>query len=293
MPVARSERSDSWTAAWSARHCWQLRMFRNYLMAALRNLARNRLYAGINIGGLAVGFAAAILIGLFVRDEFSYDSFIPGYRHVYRVSTTRIVPGRGPMFIEVSAPDVAAWLKLDFPEVQSAARLASEQAGLRHGDFEASDDVAWVDPNIFEVLPLKVFAGNLRTALQQPDSIVLTRQMARKYFGRDNPIGETIEINRQHSLQVTAVLMDLPSNTHLGARIFASGRAAYSRLAVLDAMSRPAVEKPWDTFTYIRLSPAAPMDKLAAALPEFVDRHMQLPAVAKMSAAIQLELIPI
>lgn len=268
-------------------------MFRNYLMTALRNLARNRLYAGINIGGLAVGFAAAILIGLFVRDEFSFDSFIPGYRHVYRVSTTRIVPGRSPMFIEVSAPDVAAWLKLDFPEVQSAARLSSEQAGLRHGDFEASDDVAWVDPNIFEVLPLKVFAGNLRTALQQPDSIVLTRQMARKYFGRDNPIGETIEINRQHSLQVTAVLMDLPSNTHLGARIFASGRAAYSRLAVLDAMSRPAVEKPWDTFTYIRLSPGASMDKLAAALPEFVDRHMQLPAVAKMSAAIQLTLVPI
>ena len=268
-------------------------MFRNYLMAALRNLARNRLYAGINIGGLAVGFAAAILIGLFVRDEFSYESFIPGYRHVYRVSTTRIVPGRGPMFIEVSAPDVAAWLQLDFREVQSAARLASEQAGLRHGDFEASDDVAWVDPNIFEVLPLEAFAGNLRTALQQPDSIVLTRQMARKYFGRDNPIGETIEINRQHSLQVTAVLMDLPSNTHLSARIFASGRAAYSRLAVLDAMTRPAVTKPWETLTYIRLSPTASTGKLAGALPAFVDRHMQLPAVAKMSEAMQLTLIPI
>jgi putative ABC transport system permease protein len=268
-------------------------MFRNYLMAALRNLARNRLYAGINIGGLAVGFAAAILIGLFVRDEFSYESFIPGYRHVYRVSTFRIVPGRSPMFVEVVAPDVAAWLKLDFPEVQSAARLLSEQAGLRHGDFEASEDIAWVDPNIFEVLPLEVFAGNLRMALQQPDSIVLTRQMARKYFGRDNPIGETIEINRQHSLRVTAVLKDLPSNTHLDARIFASGRAAYSRLAVLDAMPGAAVMKPWNTLTYIRLSPAASIDKLAAALPDFVDRHMQLPAVAKISAALQLTLIPI
>jgi putative ABC transport system permease protein len=68
-------------------------MFRNYLMAALRNLVRNRLYTGINIGGLAVGFAAAILIGLFVRDEFSYDSFIPAHQHVYRVSSIRIVPG--------------------------------------------------------------------------------------------------------------------------------------------------------------------------------------------------------
>src|SRR3982074_2997023 len=105
MPLAHSERSSSWTATWSARRCWQLRMFRNYLMAALRHLARNTLYAGINIGGLAVGFAAAILIGLFVRDEFSYDSFIPAHQHVYRVSSVRVVPGRSPIFVPVVAPD--------------------------------------------------------------------------------------------------------------------------------------------------------------------------------------------
>jgi putative ABC transport system permease protein len=89
------------------------------------------------------------------------------------------------------------------------------------------------------------------------------------------------------------VLMDLPSNTHLDARIFASGRAAYSRLTVVDTMQRPAVEKPWDTLLYLRLSPAAAIEKLAAALPDFVDRHMQLPGVEKMSADMQLTLIPI
>jgi putative ABC transport system permease protein len=268
-------------------------MFRNYLMAALRNLARNRLYAGINIGGLAIGFAAAILIGLFVRDEFSYDSFIPGHQQVYRVSTIRIVPGRGPMFVPVVPPDLAAWMKLDFPGIQSVARLASQQVGLRHGDFEASEDIAWADPDLFDVLPLQVFAGDLRTALQRPDAIVLTRQMARKYFGRDNPIGETLEIDRQHSMRVTAVLMDLPSNTHLDARIFASGRAAYSRLSVLDAMPGAAIKKPWDSLTYIRLSPAASTDELTGALPDFIDRHMQFPGAVKISAAIQLTLIPI
>ena len=268
-------------------------MFRNYLTAALRNLARNRLYAGINIGGLAVGFAAAIFIGLFVRDEFSYESFIPAHQHVYRVSSFRIVPGRSPIFVPVVPPDVAAWMKLDFPGVQSATRLASEEVGLRHGDFEASDYIAWADPDVFEVLPLQVFAGNLRTALERPDAIVLTRQMARKYFGRDDPIGETIEINRQHSMQVTAVLMDLPSNTHLETRIFASGRAAYSRLAVLDAMPGAAIHKPWDALTYVRLSPTASIDELARALPDFIDRHLQFPGADKISAAIQLTLIPI
>src|SRR5580700_5944224 len=127
MPLAHSERSGSWTVMWSARPCWRLNMFRNYLMAALRNLARNRLYAGINIIGLAVGFAAAILIGLFVRDDFSYDCFIPGHQHVYRVATPRVGPGRSPILVPVSPPDVAAWMKLDFPGVSSAARLASEQ----------------------------------------------------------------------------------------------------------------------------------------------------------------------
>jgi putative ABC transport system permease protein len=268
-------------------------MFRNYLAAALRNLTRNRLYAGINIIGLAVGFAAAILIGLFVRDEFTYDHFIPAHQHVYRVSSFRIVPGRSPMFVPVVPPDLAGWMKLDFPGIQSVARLASEEVGLRHGDFEASDYIAWADPEIFEVLPLQVFAGNLRTALERPDAIVLTRQMARKYFGRDNPIGETIEVNRGHSMQVTAVLMDLPSNTHLDVRIFASGRAAYSRLAVLDAMPGPAIQKPWNALTYIRLSPTASIDELARALPNFFDRHLQYPGVDKVSAAVQLTLIPI
>src|SRR5260370_33889230 len=114
------------------------------------------------------------------------------------------------MVVLVGALDVVAWIKLDCPQVEGLGRLGSEKVGLRHGDFEASEDIAWADPDIFEVLPLKVFAGNLRTALERPDAIVLTRQMARKYFGRDDPIGETIEINRQHSMQLTAVLMDLP-----------------------------------------------------------------------------------
>jgi putative ABC transport system permease protein len=268
-------------------------MFRNYLAATLRNLTRNRLYAGINIIGLAVGFAAAILIGLFVRDEFTYDHFIPSHQRVFRVATNRIVPGRSPMFTPVVPPDLAAWMKLDLPGVQSVARLASEEVGLRHGDFEASDYIAWADPEIFEVLPLQVFAGNLRTALERPDAIVLTRQMARKYFGRDDPIGETIEVNRGHSMQVTAVLMDLPSNTHLDLRIFASGRAEYSRLAVLDAMPGPAVQKPWNTLTYLRLYPSASIDDVAHALPDLIDRHMQFPGAYKISEAMQLMLIPI
>jgi len=169
-----------------------------------------------------VGFAAAILIGLFVRDEFSYESFVPAHQHVYRVSSFRIVPAEAD-FVPVVPPDVAAWMKLDFPGVQSATRLASE---------EGSDCVMAISRRA-TTLPGQILMSSKscrsRYLRESTDGFGAAgrdrsaRQMARKYFGRDNPIGETIEINRQHSMQVTAVLMDLPSNTHLETRIFASG----------------------------------------------------------------------
>src|ERR1700742_4929301 len=97
-------------------------MFRNYLAAALRNLSRNRLYAGINIIGLAVGFAAAILIALFVRDEFSYDKWLPDYQRIYRVSSVLNAPDRSSRH-DTTEPQMAAWLKIDFPQVEAVARL--------------------------------------------------------------------------------------------------------------------------------------------------------------------------
>src|SRR6267142_337507 len=104
-------------------------MFRNYLIAALRNLARNKLYAAINIVGLAVGFAAAILIALFVRDEFSYDKWIPGYQRTYRFSMTLYPPGHDPApFDYAEAPD-AGLLKLDFSQIEAVTRLAPPALG--------------------------------------------------------------------------------------------------------------------------------------------------------------------
>src|ERR1700693_2211993 len=98
-------------------------MFRNYLAATLRNLARNRLYAGINIIGLAVGFAAAILIALFVRDEFSYDKFIPGHERTFAVPILAGGPWATVSAWNTATSDVASLLKLDFPSIEAIARL--------------------------------------------------------------------------------------------------------------------------------------------------------------------------
>ncbi|HEX5418537.1 MAG TPA: ABC transporter permease, partial [Gammaproteobacteria bacterium] len=246
----------------------------NYAVAALRNLRRNKLYVGINILGLAAGLAAAILIALFVRDELSYDTWIPGYERVYLVSTVFREPGGPPHEYRATYVDVAAALEHDFPEVEAAARLSGRNVDLRRGDIQGSEKVYWSDPGIFSVLPLKALAGHLDTALERPDGIVLSRSTALKYFGRVGVVGETIEVNREHPMRVTAVVEDLPSNTTLESGIFLSSLAPFSRLSLLDAHSGVAQDKYLLASTYLRLAPGASIDALRQGIPAFVARHL-------------------
>src|ERR1700724_2133771 len=109
-------------------------MFRNYLAAALRNLARNRLYAGINIVGLAVGFAAAILSALFVRDEFSYDNWLPNADRTYLVTFNFTPPGRETFYSDQTFAEMARLLKLEFPSIETTARLTPAEQGIGKGD---------------------------------------------------------------------------------------------------------------------------------------------------------------
>ncbi|HEV7632669.1 MAG TPA: hypothetical protein VGO41_06725, partial [Steroidobacteraceae bacterium] len=111
-------------------------MLRNYLAAALRNLARNRLYAAINIVGLSVGFAAAILIGLFLRHELSFDRFIPGYQNVYRISMALVPKGPGASYTDDLRGWIPVQLKLEFPQIETMTRVARVFGGvsLRHDD---------------------------------------------------------------------------------------------------------------------------------------------------------------
>ncbi len=248
-------------------------MLRNYLAAALRSLARNRFYAAINTAGLALGLAVSILIFLFVRDELSYEQFIPGYQDVYRLSVVTHL-SFGPQIIDPSPPDVAGWLKLDFPTLRAVARLISSPHSLRHGNVESSETVFWADPDFFRVFPLPAIAGDLQSALRRPDGVVLTRTLARKYFGRDAPIGESIEVDRKHLLRVTAVLQDLPSNTHLEFDLVASGRAPFSYLSQLDSMAAQSIVKPWLAYTYFRLAPGASSREIESRMPAFIAAHM-------------------
>ena len=261
-------------------------MFRNYLAAALRNLTRNGLYASINIVGLSAGFATALLIALFVRHETTFDHFIPGYQNIYKLSMELRLPG-GTSATE----DVGGWIpyqmKLDLPQIEKIARLSHifEGVSLRHGDVEAIESrFYWAEPNIFDVLPLPAYAGNLKTALERPDGLVLTRRMARRYFGTDNPIGETLEIERNRTMTVTAVLEDLPSNTHLNAEIFGSGKSMGGRQGVFARR----------VYAYLQLKPGAALADVRRGIADMIDRNYQpKPPGQKSSEVFFVPLTPI
>ena len=235
-------------------------MFRNYMMAALRNLARNRLYTGINIVGLSVGFTAAILMAL-LYDPSSITT--PSFRAMIVSSALlkfTIPPGGAPLRIDAALPNIAALLKVDYPAIDTIARLAQGGGDLRVGAIEAPDGITWADPDIFKVMPFPAIAGDPSATLARPDGIVLTRAAARKYFGRDAPLGETIEIDRAHPMQVGAVIEDIPANSHLAAQIFASGLASFSPLTIADRADRGNYGD--NAFTYFRLAPGASVDPI-------------------------------
>ncbi len=247
-------------------------MFRNYFTTALRNLVRNRLYAAINIFGLSVGFAAALLIGLFVHDEFSYDRWIPDHERTVLLS----MKGEFANFtdyLDMTPPYLKRRFEEEIPEVEKIARMAFSSAGVRHGDAEFRERVHWADSTLFDVLKLPLFAGDPATALQQPDGVVVTRSIARKYFGTDNVLGETLEFDRKAPMRITGVLEDLPSNTHLDLGVIAAGVASTSALTRMEAYNPASGVIPPVVYTYVRLKAGASVAAFERAVDSFAERH--------------------
>jgi putative ABC transport system permease protein len=285
----------------------------NYLAAAIRNLLRNWTHASINLFGLALGFAAALLIALFVRDEYSYDRFFPGYRDVYLLTPTRDPIDRRLLAErwDFSLPDLAAKLTLQFPQIATVARImtADSPTHIRHDQVEADETgFLWVDQSFFRVMPLKSVAGDLQTALATPDSVVLTRTAARKYFGRDKPLGEMLEVNpamgsdaakvsaafnTPHPMRVTAIIDDLPSNSYIKGEVFGSSLAAYSEFALYDLTADRGPFRTQSNYTFIRLRPGTPAQHMQQALSAFATHNSDTSTVYPPGFTVGLHLTPI
>jgi len=228
-------------------------MFRNYLTVAFRNIAKHRLYSFINIAGLAVGLASAILILLLVRDELSYDKWIPGADNLYRAQVTFKVPGRDAIDGAPAMFPLGPAMKADIPQVQAAVRLGSQHSAVRYGDRQFFEEVKTADPEFFQVVQLPLVKGDPATVLSRPESAVISESLARKYFGDADPIGKVVQLDAGPTVQITGVMRDLPTNTHLDVSFVIPMMSKANRSGP-DEMKRPR----WTSinyYTYVRLAP--------------------------------------
>ncbi|HLY07155.1 MAG TPA: ABC transporter permease [Rhizomicrobium sp.] len=235
-------------------------MFRNYLVTAMRNFTRHKLYGFINIAGLAVGLACAIFIVLFLRDELSWNNWIPGSANVWRVETTLAFPG-SPAEREATAPfPLGAAIQAGIPDVEAAARLVPEDMTVKSGDRQFPETVAYVDPGFFAVVQLPFLRGDARKVLGGPESVVLTESTARKYFGAADPVGRTLTVGGKYPLTVTGILRDPPHNSDFQDQIYVSNRSKSDGFGDKQEWFSP------ESYTYARMLPgASPANVIAKA----------------------------
>ncbi len=243
-------------------------MLKYYFKIAWRNLLRHKRFSLINIAGLTIGIATCLVILLFVQYELSYDRFHKNADRIVRVFFRGTVQGER-MNESTVMPPVAQVLKADYPEVEAATRLRVAGAPqVIVGDKSFRDDAfAFVDPNFFAVFTLPFIKGDPATALLEPNSLVISEKVAKKYFGQEQPIGRVIQFkDRGVVCKVTGVMADIPLNSQF-------------RFELLGSMaSFPEAREPnWmvsEFYTYLLLQKGADYKKLEAKLPQTIEKYL-------------------
>ena len=189
------------------------KMLKNYFKVAVRNLLRNKGFSIINISGLAIGMASAILILLWIQDEMSYDRFHPHQDRLYEVwSQNKLDDG---LHCFTATPQLMGpALKHDYPAIEEATRVGWTNASLfDYKDKKLKSNGTWVDPSFLTMFNFPLLKGDAHTALNDPYSLVLTKKMAIRLFGDEDPIGKIVKLDNGDNFTVTGLLKDLPDNT--------------------------------------------------------------------------------
>jgi len=258
-------------------------MFQNYLVTALRNIVRHKLYSFINIAGLAVGLACVIFVLLFIRDELSYDKWIPDTQNIYRVEKTSYIPGREPFAVARVPFLTPAAMRDGIPEVTAMARLNYNFMTLFAGNRQFRENVAEVDPDFFGTVKLPLVKGDPASVFRDPESLVLSESAARKYFGTIDAVGKTIKttancevtdtdcLGRLVPLKVTGIVRDIPYNSHFDGDVFMPNTSIADRIG---QSARQSWTGGGNGFGYVRLAPGANPEIVVAKMAPLTDRAL-------------------
>ncbi|MEO2062794.1 MAG: ABC transporter permease [Christiangramia sp.] len=243
-------------------------MISNYLKTGWRNIIKNKGTFSVNIIGLALGIASVIMIMLYVSSELSYDRFNEKADRIVRVVFKAQINGEQMKEAVVMAP-VAQTLKNDLPEVTDATRLAKSYNNRLeyNGTYYGQSSMGYVDPNFFKVFTLPITNGNQKTPLDKPNTVVISEKLASNIFGNADPVGKTITVtNRDEDYTISAVMKDVPENSHFHFDILAS------TLGYANAKKTTWMES--DFFTYLVLKKDADIAEVEAKLPAITKKYM-------------------
>ncbi|MBN1327453.1 MAG: ABC transporter permease [Candidatus Cloacimonetes bacterium] len=190
-------------------------MFKNYLKIALRNFSRNKVFSFINILGLAIGMAVCILILLWVRHELSYDRYHENAERIFRVVEMQEQSGE-PFPVAVTPAPLGPGMLQDFPEVINFSRFQTYSLGyIYHGDDMFKANITLADPGIFEMFTFPILAGDKEAMFNDLYNVVISDEMADKIFGDEDPLGQTLQINKSTILNITGIFQNVADNSHL------------------------------------------------------------------------------
>ena len=245
-------------------------MIKNYFKIAFRNLWRHKVFSFINIMGLTVGMTACFLIFLYVKFELSYDSFHTKADRIYRVvsdikTPTEVLHASGPAWA------VAPNAKDEFPEVESFVRVSNNSLLLRKGDIKFQEENSlFADSAFFQVFDFKLLKGNPQTALKDPFSIVFSETAAKKYFGKKDPMGQTLLVTGDAlPAKVTGVMKDIPENSQIKADLLIS-------MTTLTQKFNQGLDSQWGNYgasAYLLLKPGTNATALEKKFPAFLERR--------------------
>ncbi len=246
-------------------------MFKNYFKIAFRNLWRHKAFSFINILGLAVGMAACFLIFLYVSFETSYDKFNTKADRIYRIVTDVKTPSE-TIHSGITIAPLAIYLKKDFPEVEDAVRLTSDEFLVKKGDLKFQEkSTVLADSTLFNVFDFQLVEGNKKTALTEPMSIILSQTAAKKYFGNADALGQRVLLTGAAiNATITGVMKDIPENSQIHADMLIS--MSSSKQIYGQATS----DSEWTShnfLTYLLLKPNTDVKAFEKKLPAFMELH--------------------
>lgn len=236
-------------------------MFNNYLRTAFRNILRNKTYSFINILGFAVGLACFFLIALFIQDELSYENFHTKANRVFRAA---------PDWSARTAPKLAPSMQEYFPEIEKAVSLKRFFGNVEVGNQQFYEDqVFFANENIFELFSFNIVEGEGYASLEKPNTVVISEDMAHKYFGDAHPVGKTLMVMDTVQWVVGGVMKNIPTNTHFKPGILCSFKT-------YEQMFQPNLNT-WQNnvyYTYFLLKEDIAVEQIIAKIPDFVSSQI-------------------